>query len=81
MSSKYPPLQQITSEKNVQIALDMNRYQKNRESLDAAACNRLFGNKRRKEKDLRSSDLNVSYVLPLCARKTNLRAVFVFPST
>ena len=34
--------------KNVQIALDTSRYQKNRESLEAAACNRLFGNKRRK---------------------------------
>jgi len=34
--------------KKVQIALDTNRYQKNRESLVAAAYNRLFGNKRRK---------------------------------
>jgi len=34
--------------KNVQIALDTNRYQKNGESLEEAACNRLFGNKRRK---------------------------------
>lgn len=34
--------------KNAQIALDTNRYQKNRESLEVAACNRLFGNKSRK---------------------------------
>jgi transketolase N-terminal domain/subunit len=34
--------------KNVQIFLDTNRYQKNRESLEAAACDRLFAYKRRK---------------------------------